>query len=589
MQFRNLISILTILVLLSGFIGFETIRKSEKYVIGIIYPDVIQVDLNGNKTFEQNEIICIPQVETLTSNLTRNQDKLIKNLQISNSDAIKFGYLTDNFSESLLLNKRVKLKYTGQENQNCKFADIIINNESYRNKLLKSGFGFYNGKTLLKNEYNKQLSKAKKLNLVILNHRSNKYHKLGCKYGLIARDIIIIPARQLPKDAKPCKFCHIDKNSDNNKQNKNVIIPAYPLAISNGSIKMYLTDLTVKLKPDRKCSSLACKEILTQINQAQETIDIALYGWDAIPEIHNAVLNAKARGVKLRIVYDTSDNDYYPETKEIIKIADESATEGKTFLMHNKFMIFDRKKVITGSMNFSDTDFSGFNTNCLFFINSVDIAQIYLQEFNQMLAGKFHNAKTYVQHKTIILGDTKITPFFSPKDSVITTEIIPLIEKAQNYIYIPAFILTHDGMARALIKAKQRGVDVKLIIDATNCYATSSKVKLLRNVGIPVKIENYAGKVHSKSIIIDDKYIIAGSMNFTMTGENKNDENCLIIENARLAKYYREFFEYLWQKIPDKYLKQGVRAEGKYSIGSCTDDIDNNYDGKIDMEDKGCH
>ena len=589
MQFRNLISILTILVLLSGFIGFETIRKSEKYVIGIIYPDVIQVDLNGNKTFEQNEIICIPQVETLTSNLTRNQDKLIKNLQISNSDAIKFGYLTDNFSESLLLNKRVKLKYTGQENQNCKFADIIINNESYRNKLLKSGFGFYNGKTLLKNEYNKQLSKAKKLNLVILNHRSNKYHKLGCKYGLIARDTIIIPARQLPKDAKPCKFCHIDKNSDNNKQNKNAIIPAYPLAISNGSIKMYLTDLTVKLKPDRKCSSLACKEILTQINQAQETIDIALYGWDAIPEIHNAVLNAKARGVKLRIVYDTSDNDYYPETKEIIKIADESATEGKTFLMHNKFMIFDRKKVITGSMNFSDTDFSGFNTNCLFFINSVDIAQIYLQEFNQMLAGKFHNAKTYVQHKTIILGDTKITPFFSPKDSVITTEIIPLIEKAQNYIYIPAFILTHDGMARALIKAKQRGVDVKLIIDATNCYATSSKVKLLRNVGIPVKIENYAGKVHSKSIIIDDKYIIAGSMNFTMTGENKNDENCLIIENARLAKYYREFFEYLWQKIPDKYLKQGVRAEGKYSIGSCTDDIDNNYDGKIDMEDKGCH
>ena len=352
---------------------------------------------------------------------------------------------------------------------------------------------------------------------------------------------------------------------------------------------MYLTDLTVKLKPDRKCSSLACKEILTQINQAQETIDIALYGWDAIPEIHNAVLNAKARGVKLRIVYDTSDNDYYPETKEIIKIADESATEGKTFLMHNKFMIFDRKKVITGSMNFSDTDFSGFNTNCLFFINSVDIAQIYLQEFNQMLAGKFHNAKTYVQHKTIILGDTKITPFFSPKDSVITTEIIPLIEKAQNYIYIPAFILTHDGMARALIKAKQRGVDVKLIIDATNCYATSSKVKLLRNVGIPVKIENYAGKVHSKSIIIDDKYIIAGSMNFTMTGENKNDENCLIIENAKLTKNKREFLEYLLQKIPNKYLKQGVRAEGKYSIGSCTDDIDNNYDGKIDMEDKGCH
>ena len=251
-------------------------------------------------------------------------------------------------------------------------------------------------------------------------------------------------------------------------------------------------------------------------------------------------------------------------------------------------MIFDSKRVVTGSMNFSDTGFSGFNTNSVFFINSVEVAQMYLEEFNQMLSGKFHNAKSYINHKTVILNDAKVTPLFSPKDSVITTAIIPLIDNAQKYIYVPAFILTHDSLANSLARAKQRGVDVKLIIDATNTYATQSKVKMLRAVGAQVKIENYAGKVHSKSIIIDDKYVIAGSMNFTMTGENKNDENTLIIENERLAKYYRGFFEYLWSKIPDKYLKQGVRAEGKYSIGSCNDGIDNNYDGKIDKEDWGC-
>ena len=111
---------------------------------------------------------------------------------------------------------------------------------------------------------------------------------------------------------------------------------------------------------------------------------------------------------------------------------------------------------------------------------------------------------------------------------------------------------------------------------------------MLREAGIPVKIENYAGKVHSKSIIIDDKYVIAGSMNFTKSGENKNDENSVIIEDIRLAKYYKGFFEYLWKKISDKYLKHGVRAEGKYSIGSCSDGIDNNYDGKVDKQDTGC-
>ena len=588
MQFNKILPIILILTLLTCFAVFETIRKSDRYVIGIEQPNIIQVDLNGNKIFDKGEEICIPQIETLTSNISKNQLELENKLHLTTTEGIKLGYLTDNFAESLLLNKNVKLKYTGEENQNCKYADIIVDKKSYRESLIQSGLGFYQGKPVLKQAYKKQLEKAKKLNLVILNHRSNKYHKLDCQYGLVARDVIIIPKQQLPSDAKPCKFCHITQTSNNKTKPAKVLQKTYPLAISNGSIKMYLTDLTTKLKPDKKCSSLACQEILTQINSAQNSIDIALYGWDAIDEVQNALINAKSRGVKIRIVYDTSRKEYYPDTYKIIKIADESATEGKQYLMHNKFMIFDSKRVVTGSMNFSDTGFSGFNTNSVFFINSVEVAQMYLEEFNQMLSGKFHNAKSYINHKTVILNDAKVTPLFSPKDSVITTAIIPLIDNAQKYIYVPAFILTHDSLANSLARAKQRGVDVKLIIDATNTYATQSKVKMLRAVGAQVKIENYAGKVHSKSIIIDDKYVIAGSMNFTMTGENKNDENTLIIENERLAKYYRGFFEYLWSKIPDKYLKQGVRAEGKYSIGSCNDGIDNNYDGKIDKEDWGC-
>ncbi len=139
-----------------------------------------------------------------------------------------------------------------------------------------------------------------------------------------------------------------------------------------------------------------------------------------------------------------------------------------------------------------------------------------------------------------------------------------------------------------MLRAKNRGVDVKIIIDATNTHASRSKVKYLRNSGLPIKVENYAGKVHSKSIIIDDRYVVAGSMNFSNSGENKNDENVLIIEDSRLASYYKGFFNYLWTKIPDKYLKQGVRAEGKYSIGSCSDGIDNNFDGKVDKDDIGC-
>lgn len=560
MQTNKIFSILLTLSLLICFCIFEINRKSEKQIVNIISPTIIEF---------QNETICIPEIETFTADLNINQSELEKKYKLTHEDAIKLGYLTDKFADNFLTSKTAKIKYTGKENQNCKFGDIFVNKLSYKDHLIKSGYS-------LQHNFSNEYEKAKKLKLVILNHKSNKYHKLNCKYGTIAHDAVILPERNLAKDSKPCKFCYVKKQEH---------LKTYPLAISNGDIKMYLTDLTMTLKPDNKCKSLVCQELLGLINASENSIDIALYGWVHVPEIYNALVNARQRGVKIRIVYDISKDNYYPETKELLKLAYRTSGDNPRILMHNKFFIFDDKKLFTGSMNFSKTGLSGFNSNCVFSINSKEIAQIYKQEFEQMLEGRFHNSKSKLPKKTFKIKDTVITPFFSPQDKVITNNIIPLVNKAKHYIYIPAFMITHDELADALIKAHKRNVTVKIIVDAANASNPRSKVKLFRQAGIPVKIENYAGKVHSKSMIIDNKYLIAGSMNFSKSGENKNDENCLIIESERFAKYYSEFFEYLWNKIP---YKQYVRAEGKDSIGSCSDGVDNNYDGKIDMEDAAC-
>ena len=545
--------------------------------------------MNGNNILDDGEIICIPNLKAFTSDLSQSQPELENLLSITHSDAIKLGYLTDIFVENTLSEKSVKLKYTGETSPNCKYAEIIVENELYSKKLKNSGLGF-NEKEAPIQAYKAQLTKAQKLKLIILNHKSNKYHTLDCKYGLIAHDAIVIPEKQKPEDAKPCKFCHVKqpKHHKYNLKTVNSSVSTYPLTRSSGSIRMYLTDLTSTLKPNNSCDTQVCHEVLNQINKSNSSIDIALYGWDDNPVIYNALVRAKARGVKIRIVYDTSSNSYYPKLSNFVKIANEKSTDSPKILMHNKFMIFDNSSIITGSMNFAKTGFSGFNSNCIFFINSKEIANMYEKEFNQMLQGKFHNSKSQISHTTVVLGDTKVTPLFSPKDKIITNNVLPLIQNAKKYVYIPTFIITHEESANELINAKKRGVDVKLIIDATNVYSRKSKIKELRNAGVPVKVENYAGKMHSKSIIIDDEYIVAGSMNFSNSGENKNDENVLIIENKTLARYYKGFFEYLWKKIPEKYLQHGVRPEGKFSIGSCSDGIDNNYDGNIDKDDIGC-
>ena len=574
---KKLFSILLIIFLFIAFLIFDIKRKSFVSVLNVINANEIQIDLNSNGKFDLGENICIGE-DIFSSKFSYNQNELIKKAGITPTDALKIGYLTDNFADDLLTDKKVKIRFSGKKNQDCKYADIYINNEPYRQKLIDKGF------TINSPNFQNQLEKAKDLELVILNHKSNKYHKLDCEYGLVAHDVVIVPKKYLSKDAITCKFCHVEQKSNN----QNIDNKTYPTIISNGNIKVYLTDLTEVLKPNEKCSAPVCKEVLNKINNTKKSIDLALYGFDNVPDIYNALISAKNRGVKIRLVYDNSKKSYYPETDILIKLADESAGDDIKFLMHNKFIIFDGKHVITGSMNFSKTGLSGFNSNAIFSINSPEIAKIYEDEFSQMLSGKFHQNKKVVSRNNINLNGTKVGLYFSPKDKTIMNYVIPLIDGAQKYVYIPAFIITHEGLTNALINAKKRGADVKIIVDATNVHSTKSKVKFLRDTGVPVKVENYAGKVHSKSIIIDDKYVIAGSMNFTNSGENKNDENSLIIEDYRIAKHYRDFFEYLWGKIPDKYLKFSPSAEGKSSIGSCSDGIDNDYDGKIDIDDDSC-
>lgn len=240
-------------------------------------------------------------------------------------------------------------------------------------------------------------------------------------------------------------------------------------------------------------------------------------------------------------------------------------------------------------MNFSRTGFSGFNANNIVIIKSKEIAKLYTEEFNQMYSGKFHTLKKKNSSvNSFSINDTKISVYFSPQDKTITNAILPLINNAQKYIYVPAFIITHKDFTDALIRAKKRGVDVKIILDATSTRTRNSTHTIFRNAGLLLKTENYAGKVHSKSMIIDDRYVVTGSMNFSNSGENKNDENCLIIENEDIAKFYRGYFEYLWNKIPNYWLTHSVSAESKYSIGSCSDGLDNDFDGKIDEADEGC-
>lgn len=571
-----------------AFVWFEFDSNKNFQVLKVESASNIIIDLNKNGVADANELVTIDDCFVFSTKPSHLQNKIAKNLAVQEEDALGIGFLAQNFSKQILENQKVKLIN----------SDIFIANKSYKKMLLEKGFAIEEGKAPNEN-FKKNIIKSRLLNLRIFNNKSHKYHKLNCKYGLLAHNSQILPAGQIPKDAKPCQFCFSSKKHPHKKRlkqhyiNSQEFIPnikSPETAFKNGAFEVYLTDLTKVLKPANTCSTKACQTLLREINQAQNSIDFAIYGYTKVPALQNALQNAQKRGVRIRFVYDLNSKkeNIYPDTNYLASIFSLNRADCDPAIMHDKFFIFDNQKVFTGSANISNTDMSGYNSNVMILIDSKDFASIYSQEFEQMYSGSFHKLKSKILNKTFMIDNSQTEIFFSPKDKSLAS-IIKLVDGAEKYISMPVFLITHKQLTESLVRASKRGVRVKVILDATNAHTSYSKHKWLRQNGIQVKTENFAGKMHSKSIIIDDKYVIIGSMNFSKSGEAFNDENLIILKNEQIAIFYQKFFLYLWQKIPNIWLSKNARAESFDSIGSCHDGIDNDFDGKIDKMDDSCN
>ena len=558
-----------------------------------IITDILKL-LNKNGQIDDGELIKLYGINTY-KNASQNT------YSVNRAQAFFIDYIAKEELEKLLNNKLIKLS---QINKNEYI--LYFNNKNVSSYLLSKGLVLPE-KENYKNIYNinetKELIKDfEKNNYVILNLNNKIYHTLDCKFGVEAYNFKLIPQKALNKDVKACKYCHSTKGTYKfYNKNGETTFSSVPSKMSLGDIHIFFLNFKNQ-KPELYGNNSASNCLVTEINNAKESIDFAIYGINKQPKIFDALIRANARGVKIRWVndFDKAPEDYYSDTAKLMKVLTSNNNDSperityknakdKRAIMHNKFFIFDNQKVWTGSANITNTDLSDFNANYALLINSKEIAAQFKNEFEQMYSGKFHNLKNKNDCKTTNLEkNTKLTVAFSPQDKIIQTKILPLVDNAKGYIYIPIFYFTHKDMASHLISAKKRGVDVKIITDSTNAHGKYTIHKELRAHEIKVKTENKAGKMHMKAIIIDDKYSIIGSMNLTKSGEYNNDENTIIIENSNIAKYLKNTFLTMWKSIPDKYLNLDPRAEAPESIGSCSDGIDNDFDGLVDNQDDSC-
>jgi hypothetical protein len=303
-------------------------------------------------------------------------------------------------------------------------------------------------------------------------------------------------------------------------------------------------------------------EIISMINQATSTIDIAVYN-NTRSAIVTALTTAHNNGIRVRYIANsgtTSNAALSPAPAFPVFYVN------PTELMHNKFMVIDADSintswVWTGSCNWTYTDMYT-NYNNIIAIQDQALAQAYVVEFEEMWGSntaaynttlsKVGNVKTNNTPHSFNIGGKTVECYFSPSDNT-SDEIEATLYSADYDIEFCILSFTRNELGTAIKNEHQAGIFEHGIME--NISDIGSEYSYLTGLGVNLLADNHATDLHHKYAIIDagntasDPQVITGSHNWSSAAEEKNDENTLIIHDATIANLYLQEFTLRWCEV----------------------------------------
>lgn len=116
------------------------------------------------------------------------------------------------------------------------------------------------------------------------------------------------------------------------------------------------------------------------------------------------------------------------------------------------------------------------------------------------------------------------------------------IDRARLSVDIAMDGLELWSLRDALLAAHRRGVVVRVVVESDNL--TEEEVQALVESGIPAIGDRREGLMHNKFVIIDRQDVWTGSMNYTLNGSYRSNNNLIRVRSAELAEdYLAEFNE----------------------------------------------
>lgn len=124
--------------------------------------------------------------------------------------------------------------------------------------------------------------------------------------------------------------------------------------------------------------------------------------------------------------------------------------------------------------------------------------------------------------------------------------VVGEIDRANRAIDVAVYSLTSGEIASALVRARERGVAVRVVLDKNGQAVEASKTGLLSSGDVWVKTYSGDGLMHNRFAVVDGEAVITGSFDWTAAAEEKNQENLLVIRDTGISDIFKEKFEEYW-------------------------------------------
>lgn len=294
------------------------------------------------------------------------------------------------------------------------------------------------------------------------------------------------------------------------------------------------------------------------IMSAQHTLDVAAYNLND-QTVEDAVNAAAANGVQIRWIYEGQNANIGLSSLDA-SVVTHPRTDGEGSGMHNKFIIGDADHtqsafVLTGSTNFTTGQLVS-DLNNVIVLEDQSLARAYELEFEEMWGAegmmpdaanaKFGADKSWNTPADFLVGGSPVELYFSPTDGT-NAAILAEIEAANANFEFALLTLTRDDLGDAIVELNQSFfVSPVGVIEQVN--TTGSEFDNLISNGVQAYAHEVSGDCHHKYAIVDhsevgsDPLVITGSHNWSSSAENVNDENTVIVHDARVTNLYHQEF-----------------------------------------------